>query len=277
MPDTGAMTAIDLNADIAEGAELTEDDLGILDSVTSASLACGFHAGGRSVMRAAAEACVGGGVLIGAHVSFRDREGFGRRPLPVGRQQLIDDIVEQCAVLTAEVVAAGGTVDFVKPHGALYNMMGSDPEVAAAVVEGLARSGAGTLVAQSGTEVAAAARASGLRVVSEGFPDRGYLPDGRLSPREGPGALIEDPMVAGRRAVSMVRRGGVEAVDGSWTAIEAETLCIHGDSPDAAITARTVRSWLESDGIILRPFIQAGPRREPAPPAPPSPPAPSSP
>jgi UPF0271 protein len=267
------MTVIDLNADIAEGAELTGDDLGILDSVTSASLACGFHAGSRTVMRAAAAACVHRGIVIGAHVSFRDREGFGRRPIQVGRQQLIDDIVEQCAALTDEAIAAGGTVDFVKPHGALYNMMGSDPDIATAVVEALVRHGAGVLVAQSGTEVAAAARESDLRVVFEGFPDRGYLADGCLSRRGGPGALIEDPIAAGRRAVSMVRRRGVEAVDGMWTAIEVETLCIHGDSPGAAAMARTVRSSLEADGISLRPFIRAGRTRtrDPGPPDRPSP------
>jgi UPF0271 protein len=264
------MTVIDLNADIAEGAELTDDDLGILDSVTSASLACGFHAGSRTVMRAAAAACVHRHIVIGAHVSFRDRDGFGRRPLAVGRRQLTDDIVEQCAVLTDEVILAGGTVDFVKPHGALYNMMGGDPDIAGAVVEALVRHGAGVLVAQSGTEVAAAARESGLRVVFEGFPDRGYLADGRLSPRGGPGALIDDPMAAGRRAVSMVRRGGVEAVDGTWTAIDVETLCIHGDSPGAAAMARTVRSSLEAEGITVGPFVRAGPTPGPGLPVPPS-------
>ncbi len=271
MPDTGTMTAIDLNADIAEGSSLTDDDLGMLDSVTTASLACGFHAGSRTVMRAAAAACVARGIVIGAHVSFRDRAGFGRRPVQVGHHQLVDDIIEQWAVLTDEVVAAGGTVEFVKPHGALYNLMGTDPGVATAVVEALSRSGAGVLVAQSGTEVVTMARESGSRVVFEGFPDRGYLADGRLAPRGGPGALIDDPVATGRRAVSMVRRRGVEAVDGTWTAIDVETLCIHGDSPGAASTARAVRSSLEADGISLRPFIRAGPGRGPGPPVRPSP------
>jgi UPF0271 protein len=265
MPDTGTVTVVDLNADIAEGAELTDDDLGILDSVTSASLACGFHAGSRTVMRAAAAACMDRGIVIGAHVSFRDRDGFGRRPLRVGRRQLIDDIIEQCAVLIDEVTAAGGAVDFVKPHGALYNMMGSEPGVAAAVVAALVRHGAGVLIAQSGSAVVEPARASGLRVVFEGFPDRGYLADGRLSGRGEPGALIEDPAAAGRRAVSLVRRHGVEAVDGTWASVEVETLCIHGDSPGAVAMARTVRSSLEAEGITVDPFIDAAPVRDPGP------------
>ena len=217
------------------------------------------------------------GVVIGAHVSFRDREGFGRRPFQSGANSWSTTSSSSAQCSTDEVVAAGGTVDFVKPHGALYNLMGTDPAVAAAVVEGLARSGAGSLVAQSGTEVAAAARASGSGWCPRGSRTAATCRDGRLAPEEGRVRSSRTRSVAGRRAVSMVRRGGVEAVDGSWTAIEAETLCIHGDSPGAAITARTVRSWLESDGIILRRSSRPARAREPRTPRRPSPPAPSSP
>ena len=255
MFNTGGMTSVDLNADLAEGDTLTPRDLAVLDAVTSASLACGFHAGGPAVMRGAAAACVERGVVIGAHVSFRDRQGFGRRVVSVEAPQLIDDLVEQCRALAVEAAAVGGAVTFVKPHGALYHQMGVDPAVAYAVVESLVRLDLGVLVAQPDTVVVHQARAAGLEVVAEGFPDRGYLGDGRLAPRHLPGGMVDDPDVAGRRAISMVRRGGVDAVDGVWVPIEVATLCIHGDAPDAEVTARSVRASLEADGITVGPFL----------------------
>ena len=255
MFNTVTVATVDLNADLAEGDELSPTDVGILDSVTSASLACGFHAGNREVMRATAGAALQRGVVIGAHVSYRDREGFGRRPIEVSAGRLVDDIVEQWVVLDAEVRAAGGTVTFVKPHGALYNRMGTDPSIAASVVEAVSRLGSRVLVAQSGTGVVGRAAEAGVRVVVEGFPDRGYLADGGLAPRHRSGALVDDPAEAARRAVSMVERGGVEAVDGTWEPVAVETLCIHGDSPGAVETARQVRSALEAQAIGLRPFV----------------------
>jgi 5-oxoprolinase (ATP-hydrolysing) subunit A len=255
------MVTVDLNADLAEGEHLTPRDLTILDVVTSASLACGFHAGNRTVMRAAAAACLSRGVAIGAHVSYRDRTGFGRRSVHPPAGVLVADIIEQCEVLSGQVDAAGGEVAYVKPHGALYNQMGVDAAVAAAVVEAIALQGIGVLVAQAGTVVADRAREAGLRVVAEGFPDRGYGSDGRLKDRAEPGALIADPAVVARRAVSLVSRGGVDAVDGVWTPIEAETLCIHGDTPDAGDMARGVRAALTAEGITVRPFVPRDRRR----------------
>jgi UPF0271 protein len=254
------MVTVDLNADLAEGERLTSMDLALLDVVTSASLACGFHAGNRAVMQATAAACLARGVTIGAHVSYRDRGGFGRRPVHREPSLLVDDIIEQCEVLCGEVDAAGGEVAYVKPHGALYNQMGVDAVVAASVVEALARQGIRVLVAQGGTVVAERARRAGLRVVLEGFPDRGYRSDGLLAGRGDPGALISDPAVVGRRAVSLVNRGGVRAIDGAWTAIELETLCVHGDAPDAAEIARAARSALTAGGITVRPFVPNGRR-----------------
>jgi KipI family sensor histidine kinase inhibitor len=248
------MVEVDLNADLGEGEVFSSADLGVLGSVTSVSLACGFHAGNRRVMRAAAAASLSRGVIIGAHVSFRDRDGFGRRTIDVQPTQLVNDIVEQCAVLSEEVDAAGGTVAYVKPHGALYNRMGADPIIAASVVEAVSRQNNRVLVAQAGTAVVEVALRAGLRVVLEGFPDRGYLADGRLVPRRDPGARVDDPSVAAQRAVSLVIRGGVEAIDGAWAQINVETLCIHGDAPNAADAARRVRSALEAEGITLRPF-----------------------
>jgi UPF0271 protein len=248
------MVAVDLNADLAEGEVLTPDDLALVSSVTSVSIACGFHAGNRAVMRATAEACVAHGVIIGAHVSFRDREGFGRRALDVEPDQLVRDIVQQCAVLTEEVESARGSVAYIKPHGALYHQMGVDPVVAASVIEAVSHCGHRVLVAQSGTVVIDLARDAGLRTVPEGFPDRGYLADGRLAPRNRPDALVDDPGAAARRAVAMVEQIGIEAVDGSWTPVTVETLCIHGDAPKAPARARAVRAALEAAGIGVLSF-----------------------
>jgi 5-oxoprolinase (ATP-hydrolysing) subunit A len=259
MFNTGAMGTVDLNADLAEGETLTPTDLTVLDVVTSASLACGFHAGNPEVMRATAAACLGRGVTIGAHVSHRDRVGFGRRPIDREPSLLVRDIIEQCEVLSREVRAVGGEVSYAKPHGALYNQMGVNAVVAASVVEALSLLGVRVLVAQAGTVVVEPARRAGLRVVLEGFPDRGYRSDGLLARRGEPGAQIDDPVVVGRRAVSLVSRGGLEAIDGTWTAIEVETLCIHGDAPNPAETARAVRSALADEGITLRSFLPAEP------------------
>jgi 5-oxoprolinase (ATP-hydrolysing) subunit A len=259
MADTGTMDAVDLNADLAEGEVLTAGDRAVLGLVTSANLACGFHAGSRAVMREAAEVCRHRGIAVGAHVSYRDREGFGRRPVERSPDLLVADILEQCAVLAEEATAAGTTVSYVKPHGALYNRMGVDPDVAASVVEAVARQGARVLVAQAGTVVVGIAARAGVRVALEAYPDRGYLPSGLLVPRREPGAVITDPARVAARALALVERGGVEAVDGSWIPVEAETLCLHGDSPGAADVARAVRSALDRAGIDLRPFTRVPP------------------
>ena len=256
MLNTGSMLVVDLNADLAEGDVLSHRDLRVLDVVTSASLACGFHAGGPEVMRSTAAACLDRGVAIGAHVSYRDRDGFGRRDVRTSPTALVRDIVEQWTALARQVEAVGGTVSFVKPHGALYHRMGVDPAVATAVVDAVAEVGGRSLVAQAGTVVVTMARRAGLRVVPEGFPDRAYLAGGQLAPRTEPGALVGDPATVGRRAVVLARHGGAEAVDGTWTAIEVETLCVHGDHQRADETARAVRSALEAEGIGVRSFAE---------------------
>ena len=252
------MDAVDLNADLAEGDVLTAGDRAVLGLVTSANLACGFHAGNRAVMREAAGICRDRGIAVGAHVSYRDREGFGRRPVERSPDLLVADILEQCAGLSEEA-AAGTTVSYVKPHGALYNRMAVDPEVAGSVVEAVARHPARVLVAQAGTVVVGPARRAGIRVVLEAYPDRGYLPTGLLVPRTEAGALITDPAQVAARALTLVQRSGVEAVDGSWTAVEAESLCLHGDSPGAADVARAVRSALDDAGLAVRPFASVPP------------------
>jgi UPF0271 protein len=249
------MPAVDLNADLAEGDRLTPSDAAVLDQVTSVSIACGFHAGGPAVMRDTARACVERGVTIGAHVSYRDREGFGRRVIEVDPARLLEDLLEQCADLAKVAGSVGGTVSYLKPHGALYHQMGADPEVAAAVCEAASRQAIGVLVAEEGGAVVEFARRAGLRVVHEGFPDRGYRSDGKLVDRGVPGALVADAEEVGRRALSLAQRGGVEAITGEWTPVTAQTLCIHGDSLDAPQTARAVRTALHDAGVTVRAFV----------------------
>ncbi|MGH9081266.1 MAG: 5-oxoprolinase subunit PxpA [Acidimicrobiales bacterium] len=248
------MTGVDLNADLAEGETFTASDRAVLAEVTSASLACGLHAGNPAVMQATAAACLDGGVTIGAHVSFRDREGFGRRPVRADPAAVVADIVEQVSILSDAIATTGATPSYLKPHGALYHQMGSDPAVAAAVVEAATRTGLGVVLAQPASAVIRPASDAGLTLVPEGYPDRGYQADGRLVPRGEPGALVDDPEEVGRRALSLARRGGLESVEGSWTPVAVATLCVHGDAPGAAGNARAVRAALESSGVSVRPF-----------------------
>ena len=250
---------VDLNADLAEAETLTATDRSVLDEVSSASLACGFHAGNRGVMRAAAAVCMVRGVTIGAHVSFRDRDGFGRRPVDTDPSEVVSDIVEQVSILSDAIAPEGAVPSYVKPHGALYNQMGSDPVMAAAVVEGPSvpvsgRSWPNRAPPWSGPTADGRA----------GIGSRG-VPRSRLSIRRAPrsrgepAALVDDPEEVGRRALSLARRGGLESVDGSWVPVDAATLCVHGDGPDAAGVARAVRAALEAGGVDVRPFVAAPP------------------
>jgi UPF0271 protein len=248
---------MDLNADLAEGDVVSRRDRAVLDVVTSASLACGFHAGSRTVMLAAAEACVERGVAIGAHVSYRDREGFGRRALDVSADQLADDLVEQWEALVAEVTTAGGRVTYVKPHGALYAAMGTDAAVAATVVDTFAPR-CPVLVGPPGGSQEAPATARGIDVVPEGFCDRGYDAHGLLVARGQPGDLVDDPAAVAGRARALAVDGGIVAVDGTWIALDVRTLCIHGDRDDADVRARAVRDALSAVGVEVRAFAPAG-------------------
>jgi len=252
------VTAIDLNADLAEGDGFGPSDRALVEVVTSASLACGFHAGSAAVMRAAAEACVARGVAIGAHVSYRDRAGFGRRARTVAPDRLAADLVEQWDTLGAEVRAVGGTVTYVKPHGALYAALAADRDVADTVVAALGPRCPVLVGPPAGAHVDAAA-AAGVRTVPEGFCDRGYRSDGRLVDRDRQGALVEDAVAVAARARSLAVDGGVDAVDGTWLALDVATLCLHGDHPGAAARGRAVRRALESAGVELAAF--APPRR----------------
>jgi UPF0271 protein len=254
--DTWGVAEVDLNADLGEGETLLPSDLAVLDCVTSANLSCGFHAGNPEAIQASLDAALERGVAIGAHVSYRDRQGFGRRAMEVPAPQLLADIIEQYRILAAMATASGGSVDYVKPHGALYNRMGVDEAVAAVVVKAVGECGVRLLVAQAGTAVAGLATAAGLEMVGEAFADRGYLPDGRLVPRSQPDALVTDPHVVAQRALSLVTRGGIEAADGSWLGVACETLCVHGDTPSASASARKTRAALEGAGVTVRSFAR---------------------
>ncbi len=232
---TAAGGDIDLNADLAEGVT---DDEGLLDVVSSANVACGFHAGDAATMRRACEGATRRGVRIGAQVSYQDREGFGRRDMDVPPDRLAADVLYQIGAL-----AAFGDVVYVKPHGALYNRVVHDEQQAAAVVAAVrAWRVRLPLLGLPGARVLALAREAGLPTIEEGFADRAYTKDGRLVPRSQPGAVIHDPDEAARRAVELARSGKVRS------------LCVHGDTPGAVAMARRVRAELEAAGIRIAPF-----------------------
>jgi UPF0271 protein len=205
-------------------------------------------------MRTAAEACAERGVVIGAHVSYRDRQGFGRRDLDVAPGRLAADVVEQWEVLSAEVAAAGSVVAYVKPHGALYHRMAIDDEVAGVVAEALA-SRCRVMVSTPAGASMGSVRDAGFRLVAEGFCDRGYDDRGSLVPRHSDRALVEEPVAVGAQARSLAVDGGVTSVDGRWVALAVETLCVHGDHPGAYNRARAVRDALTSAGVTVRSFV----------------------
>ena len=248
---------IDLNADLGEGFgrwQLTDDDA-LLASVTSANVACGFHAGDPVTMRRVCETAAAGGVRIGAQVSYRDLAGFGRRSMDVSPPELAAEVAYQIGALEIFARAAGAAVSYVKPHGALYNRCVHDTAQAAAVVEGVRMAGAALpVLGLHGSELHKAAAAAGLRAVDEAFADRGYRPDGTLVPRSEPGAVLTDPEQVVARAISIARGEQVEAADGQLVHLPARSLCLHGDSPGAALLAARVREGLATEGITVRAF-----------------------
>ena len=226
---------VDLNADLGE--EVT-DDAALLAIVTSANVACGYHAGSAAIMRAVCERAAGLGVSVGAQVSYDDRESFGRVARDVPRPVLREQVADQVGTLTSIAEAAGTTVRYLKPHGALYHRVLDDEEQAAAVLEG---SGSLPVLGMPGA-LLRGAEASGRVVLLEGFPDRGYAADGRLLPRDRPGALVEDGDAIVAQALSLA-----ESVDP-----RVDSLCLHGDSPGAVEHASAVRRSLEAAGWTLR-------------------------
>ena len=251
------MPSIDLNADLAEGFGVWElgDDDAMLDIVTSANLACGFHAGNPVDLARTCRAAVGRGVRIGAQVGYFDLAGFGRRRIEVAPEELTADVIYQIGALQALARAAGTTVGYVKPHGALYNTIVTDRDQARAVAEAVHAADPGLAVlGLAGSVFFTEAQRLGLRTVAEAFADRAYQPDGQLVPRSEPGAVLHDPVQIAERVLAMVTAGTTTALDGSTIAIEVDSICVHGDSPGAVGIASAVRDRLLSHGIELAAF-----------------------
>src|SRR5262245_21341962 len=222
---------VDLNCDLGEGGPCDE---ALLDGVTSANIACGFHAGDPGVMRRTVEMALKKGVAVGAHPGLRDPEGFGRRAVKVDPQEAFDLTLYQIGALQSFAALHGARLGHVKPHGALYNMAARDAALAEALAKAVRASDpALVFVGLAGSEMIRAARAIGLRAAEEAFADRGYQSDGTLVPRGQPGALIHAPEDVTRRAVRLVKGGKVTAVDGAELSIRADTICIHGDTAGA--------------------------------------------
>ncbi|GIJ46314.1 UPF0271 protein [Virgisporangium aliadipatigenens] len=248
---------MDLNADLGEGFgqwRLTEDDA-LLDVVTSANVACGFHAGDPLTMRRVCASAAARGVAVGAQVSYRDLAGFGRRYIAYERAELTADVLYQLAALDGIARAAGTRVAYVKPHGALYHAAAAEPAQANAVLDAV-RDYDPTLALLTlpGSRLAKAAAEAGTRVVAEAFLDRAYTREGGLVPRTQEGAVIHDARVVTARAVRLAREGVVEAADGTVVEVHAESMCVHGDTPAAVDLARQVREALVDAGVEVAPF-----------------------
>jgi 5-oxoprolinase (ATP-hydrolysing) subunit A len=251
------MACIDLNADLGEGFGVWRlgDDDAMLAIVSSANVACGFHAGDPAgllrVCRSAAER----GVCIGAQVSYRDLAGFGRRFIDVAAEDLLADVVYQVGALQAIAHACGSAVSYVKPHGALYNTIVTNREQGAAVAEAVHLVDATLpVLGMAGSAFFDEAARIGLRTVAEAFADRAYRPDGRLVSRREPGAVLHDPAAIAERVVTMVTSGEVTAVGGTQVAVSVESVCVHGDSPGAVQIAAAVRDQLKAAGVEIRAF-----------------------
>ncbi len=250
-------TGIDLNSDVGESFGRWElgDDTEVLRVVTSANVACGFHAGDASTLRRCCESAAERGVTIGAQVGYRDLAGFGRRFIDYDPLELTDDVVYQIGALEAMARVAGSRVAYVKPHGALYNATVHHEKQARAVVEAIrSYDPALPVLGLPGSRLLAIAEAAGLRTVREAFADRGYTPEGTLVPRSEQGAVLADAEVVAARMVRLVTEGTVVAVDGSVVEIEADSVCVHGDSPGAVVMATAVRDALAGHGVELRAF-----------------------
>jgi 5-oxoprolinase (ATP-hydrolysing) subunit A len=248
-------STVDLNADVGEstGARPYGDDKGVMPHVTSANIACGFHAGDPGVMRATVALARAYGVAVGAHPGLHDLEGFGRREMRVTPAEVEDLVAYQVGALAGIAAAQGARLSHVKPHGALYNMAARDRSLAEAIVRAMrAVDSALVLFGLANSELVWAARDAGVPVASEAFADRGYLASGELAPRTVPGGVVSDAAAVLRRAAGMVLDQGVEAIDGTRVPLTVDTLCVHGDTPGAAELARRLREALVAAGIDVR-------------------------
>jgi UPF0271 protein len=246
---------IDLNADIGEsfGIYRTGNDRDLLRSITSGSIACGFHAGDPAVMRHTVRMAVKAGVSIGAHPGFPDLAGFGRREMSIEARDIIDLVLYQIGAMSAIAKAEGAALRHVKPHGALYNMSVRRDDIAEAIAQATVSFDAAlVLVGLPGSALLSAGSRAGLRAAAEGFADRSYEADGSLTPRHMAGAVLSVPAQVAERVVRIVRDGEVAARDGSTLQLHVDTICVHGDTPGAAELAAAVRIALEKAGVELK-------------------------
>ena len=255
------MASIDLNSDLGEGFGPWPmgDDAAMLGIVTSANIACGFHAGDPAGILKVLRVAAGRGVAVGAHIGYRDLVGFGRRNMDPSSEELVADTIYQIGALQGLARAAGTAVRYVKPHGALYNTIAGDARQAADVIAGIrAADPSLVLMALAGAPVVAQARAAGITVVCEAFADRAYNADGSLVSRRLPGAVIHDPAEVALRMLRMVNKGRITAIDGTDIALEAQSICIHGDTRTAVAIATTLRDTLAARGVTLKSFADHG-------------------
>jgi UPF0271 protein len=246
---------IDLNADVGEsfGAYTIGHDAALMTSITSASVAAGFHAGDPSVLRQTINLAAAHGVAVGAHPGFPDLVGFGRREMHVTVAEAEDLVLYQVAAVAGVAAAAGVKLQHVKPHGALFNMGARDASLAEAIAKAVASFDRSLILfGLAGSEMLAAGRAAGLRVASEVFADRAYEPDGSLRSRKKPHAVIDDSALVVARAIRMVKDQSVEAIDGSIVPLQADTICVHGDTPGADVLAARLRAGLQAAGVDVR-------------------------
>ena len=252
------MTRIDLNSDVGESYGRWElgDDAAVLGVVTSANVACGYHAGDATTLRRTWGLAAEHGVVVGAQVGYHDLAGFGRRFIDMDPVELADDILSQIGALEALARVSGTAVRYVKPHGALYNAVVEHESQARAVVDAVRTyDPALPLVGLPGSVLLATAERAGLRTIREAFADRAYTPQGTLVPRREAGAVLSDPAEVARRVVQMVVDGHVDAIDGSRVTVHAESVCVHGDSPGAVAMAQRIRADLAAAGVELGAFV----------------------
>jgi 5-oxoprolinase (ATP-hydrolysing) subunit A len=251
---------LDLNADVGEsfGVYSIGQDVTLMAEITSANIACGFHAGDPSVMRLTVGLARDHGVAIGAHPGFPDLQGFGRRELRVAPRDVEDFVVYQVGALAAVAAVQGLKLQHVKPHGALYNMAARDAALADAIASAVARVDPNLILfGLSGSELIAAGRRAGLQTASEAFADRGYEPNLQLQPRGRPNAVIHDPGQVLARALMLAREHAVIATDGTRHTLDVDTVCVHGDTPGAAELAAEIRRALSQAGVTLKAVGQA--------------------
>jgi 5-oxoprolinase (ATP-hydrolysing) subunit A len=255
--ETPVTPVVDLNSDLGEGFGIWKlgDDEALLDVVTSANVACGFHAGDPNILRRVCDVAVSRGVSIGAQVSYHDLAGFGRRSMDVDAASLTNDVIYQIGALDGFARIAGSSVRYVKPHGALYNRTVYDDDQAAAVVAAVvAYDPTLPLLGLPGSALLRHAEQAGLRTVTEAFADRGYTAEATLVPRSQAGALLDDPAAVAERMVQMLLTGRLRSVDGVDVSVSARSICVHGDSPGAVAMAVAVRKALAEAGVEIRSF-----------------------